>query len=98
MAYYLRTVHPANIHDVRTRTYHIYACDVCGEESTYDNNPNFQFKERPCKICKSMGVHDKLNTLIKERDVILKQITEFNLKLLDIETEIREIESKVPTK
>ena len=95
MAFYVRTVTAGGAsYDPRSWTYAVYKCDCCGEESEYTLTPNFQTVPRLCKHCKSMGVEDKINSLKAERNDLLKKIADLNSKLLNLDTELSEIESK----
>lgn len=95
MAYFDRVVDTSsNSRDVRGWKYAVYKCEVCGEESEFTLVPNFQFRERPCKHCGALGKEDKIHSLKKEREGILKQVTDLNTKLLDVETQISELESE----
>ena len=95
MAYYVRTVFAgAGDYDPRARKYAIYHCDICDKNSDFTMTANFQTIERKCSHCGAIGVNDRIITLKKDREDILKKIADINTKLMDTETEISELEAK----
>ena len=99
MAYFIRQVTAGGRKDdPRSWTYAVYKCDVCGEESEYTVTPNFQYRERPCKHCKSMGVNDYLQNLKRKKEIIYNEITKLNKDLLKIEIEIEEFKHNIKVK
>lgn len=95
MAYYVKTVDTSsNPRDVRGWKYAIYKCEVCGEDSEFTIVPNFQFRERPCKHCGSMGMDDHLRTLENERLKLIDERNSLNSKIISIENKIAEIKTK----
>lgn len=91
MAHFVKIVKAgAAAHDPRSWTYAIYKCDVCGRESEFTVKGDFQTRERNCKHCGCMDAGDHIKTLQVERENILKQIADLNVKLMMIESELME--------
>ena len=98
MAYYVKTCRSGGEHDVRGYKYAIYHCDVCGEDSTFTITTDFQTRPRPCKNCKSLGLDDHIVTLNANKQNILKQISDLNARLIQLDIEINENKRKINIK
>ena len=95
MAYYVKTVQAGAVaNDPRSWRYAVYRCDCCGKDMEVTVTSGFQPRPRTCSNCGAMGLDDKVQTLKAERIDLLKKIANMNAKLMDLETEISEFESK----
>ena len=91
MAYFKRMVTTGSgFSDPRSWTYAIYKCDACHKESEFRvvSLDQFQTRERKCPKCGVLNESDRIKTLGTRRQDILKQITNLNAELMDIETEL----------
>jgi hypothetical protein len=95
MAHYVRTVVAgADARDPRSWRYAVYLCDACNEESEYKVVEGFIPRPRVCQHCHTMGLDDKASSLKAERADLIRKLANMNSRLLEIDTELSEIEGK----
>jgi len=81
--------------DVRSRSYYIYKCNLCGHVKDFDWVSNFQTRLRKCPKCKVEDDTNDKEYLINRKQQLEQSIQELLLQIQTDRAELEQVTAKL---